>query len=136
MPGAQLGEYLGVAVLLAMATVWIAVLLAVRRVALGSMRAPASDVPPEEEERTAPDAGPRVAGDAAPAPAELRRRVVVPFHRAVLLGLVVFAHALWLVPWAANLRTLGVPGLGAVALFSAPLVAGLAFAWSRGAFDC
>lgn len=62
-------------------------------------------------------------------------RFSVRFYLTAILFLVFDVEVVFLYPWAANLRELGVFGLVEALVFIAILVAGLVYAWQRGALD-
>ncbi|HLW70942.1 MAG TPA: NADH-quinone oxidoreductase subunit A [Candidatus Binataceae bacterium] len=62
-------------------------------------------------------------------------RFSVRFYLTAILFLVFDVEVVFLYPWAANLRELGVFGLVEALVFIAILGVGLAYAWQRGALD-
>ncbi len=69
-----------------------------------------------------------------PAPTGVRRgRLSVKFFLVAILFLVFDIEVVFLYPWAVAYRTLGIRGFVEMALFILVLVAGLAYAWKKGA---
>jgi NADH-quinone oxidoreductase subunit A len=62
-------------------------------------------------------------------------RFSVRFYLTALLFLVFDVEVVFLYPWAVELRTLGMFGFYEMLIFVAILIAGLIYAWQRGAFD-
>jgi NADH:ubiquinone oxidoreductase subunit 3 (subunit A) len=62
-------------------------------------------------------------------------RFSVRFYLTALLFLVFDVEIVFLYPWAAELRQLGIVGFIEAAIFIAILVVGLIYAWQRGALD-
>jgi NADH-quinone oxidoreductase subunit A len=62
-------------------------------------------------------------------------RFSVRFYLTAILFLVFDVEVVFLFPWAIELRQLGMFGFMEALVFIAILVAGLAYAWQRGAFD-
>lgn len=62
-------------------------------------------------------------------------RFSVRFYLTALLFLVFDVEIIFLYPWAAELRNLGMFGFIEVLIFMAILVVGLVYAWRRGALD-
>ena len=57
------------------------------------------------------------------------------FYLTALLFLIFDVEIVFLYPWAAELRQLGIVGFIEAAVFIAILVVGLIYAWQRGALD-
>jgi NADH-quinone oxidoreductase subunit A len=64
-----------------------------------------------------------------------RRRFAVKFFLVAILFVVFDVEAMFFYPWAVVFRELGVPALVAMALFTVPLVVGLAYEWLKGALE-
>jgi NADH-quinone oxidoreductase subunit A len=83
--------------------------------------------------------GPKVKGEAFecgnPSTGSAWGRFSVRFYLTAILFLVFDVEIVFLYPWAAELRQLGVVGLSEALVFIAILLAGLVYAWQRGAFD-
>jgi len=62
-------------------------------------------------------------------------RFSVRFYLTAILFLVFDVEVVFLFPWAVELRQLGMFGFVEALIFIAVLVAGLAYAWQRGALD-
>jgi NADH-quinone oxidoreductase subunit A len=62
-------------------------------------------------------------------------RFSVRFYMTALLFLVFDVEVVFLYPWAAELRTLGMFGFVEALVYIGILVVGLIYAWQRGAFD-
>jgi NADH-quinone oxidoreductase subunit A len=62
-------------------------------------------------------------------------RFSIRFYLTALLFLIFDVEIVFLYPWAAELRELGIVGFVEAAIFIAILVVGLIYAWQRGAFD-
>jgi NADH-quinone oxidoreductase subunit A len=62
-------------------------------------------------------------------------RFSVRFYLTALLFLVFDAEIIFLFPWAAEIRRLGMFGFVEALIFIAILAVGLVYAWQRGAFD-
>jgi NADH:ubiquinone oxidoreductase subunit 3 (subunit A) len=62
-------------------------------------------------------------------------RFSIRFYLTALLFLVFDVEIVFLYPWAAELRELGVVGFVEAAIFIAILAVGLIYAWQRGALD-
>ncbi len=62
-------------------------------------------------------------------------RFSIRFYLTALLFLIFDVELVFLYPWAAELRQLGVLGFIEGAIFIAILVVGLIYAWQRGALD-
>lgn len=62
-------------------------------------------------------------------------RFSVRFYLTAILFLVFDVEVVFLFPWAVELRELGMFGFVEALIFIAVLVAGMAYAWQRGAFD-
>lgn len=83
--------------------------------------------------------GPKVKGEVFecgnPSTGSAWGRFSVRFYLTAILFLVFDVEIVFLYPWAAELRQLGVFGLSEALVFIAILLAGLVYAWQRGAFD-
>ena len=116
----MLAEYLGVLIILVLATILTGGLLVLQWIA-----------------------GPRRVFDEKQEPFECgkqpitspRQRVAVKFYLVAILFVVFSVEAVYFYPWAATFREVGLPGLVAIALFTVPLVVGLAYEWAKGALD-
>ena len=64
-----------------------------------------------------------------------RERFGVKFYMIALLFIVFDVEAVFLYPWAVQLRELGWPGFLAMALFAFTLLVGLAYVWKKGALE-
>jgi NADH-quinone oxidoreductase subunit A len=62
-------------------------------------------------------------------------RFSIRFYLTALLFLIFDVEIVFLYPWAAELRQLGIVGFVEAAIFIAILVVGLIYAWQRGALD-
>ena len=111
----MLAEYLGVLIILALATMLTGGLLVI-----------------------AWTAGPRRVFDEKQEPFECgerpvtspRQRIAVKFYLVAILFVVFSVEAIYFYPWGATFREVGLPGLVAIALFAVPLVVGLAYEFS------
>jgi NADH-quinone oxidoreductase subunit A len=66
---------------------------------------------------------------------DARDRFGVRFYVIALLFVVFDIEAVFIYPWAVQVRELGWAGYGTMAVFAATLVAGLAYVWKKGALD-
>jgi len=66
---------------------------------------------------------------------DARDRFGVRFYVIALLFVVFDIEAVFIYPWAVQVRELGWTGYGTMAAFAATLVAGLAYVWKKGALD-
>jgi NADH-quinone oxidoreductase subunit A len=64
-----------------------------------------------------------------------RERFGVKFYLIALLFIVFDIEAVFVYPWAVQLRELGWPGFAAMAFFAFTLVVGLAYVWKKGALE-
>ncbi|MGH7542201.1 MAG: NADH-quinone oxidoreductase subunit A, partial [Gemmatimonadota bacterium] len=64
-----------------------------------------------------------------------RERFSVNFYIVAMLFIVLDIETLFLIPWAAIFRELGVTGLVEVTLFLCVLGVGLVYAWRKGALE-
>lgn len=64
-----------------------------------------------------------------------RGRFSVRFYLTAILFLVFDVEIIFLIPWAADLRWLGMFGFIEALVFIAVLIVGLIYAWERGALD-
>ena len=64
-----------------------------------------------------------------------RERFDVRFYVVALLFVVFDIEAVFIYPWAVQVRELGWTGYATMAVFAATLVAGLAYVWKKGALD-
>jgi len=116
----MLAEYLGVLILLGAATLlacglmWIQLRVGPRR------EFPAKQQPFECGERQL---------------VSPRQRFSVKFYLVAILFVVFDVEAVYFYPWGANFRELGLPGLIALAVFTIPLVVGLAYEWAKGSLE-
>lgn len=62
-------------------------------------------------------------------------RFSIRFYLTALLFLIFDVEIVFLYPWAAELRQLGIVGFIEAAIFIAIMVVGLVYAWQRGALD-
>ncbi len=62
-------------------------------------------------------------------------RFSIRFYLTALLFLIFDVEIVFLYPWAAELRQLGIIGFVEAAIFIGVLVVGLIYAWRRGALD-
>jgi len=83
--------------------------------------------------------GPKAKGEAFecgnPSSGSAWARFSVRFYLTAILFLVFDVEIVFLYPWAVKLRELGVFGLLEALVFIAVLLAGLVYAWQRGALD-
>ena len=66
---------------------------------------------------------------------DARQRFDVKFYVVALLFIVFDIEAVFIYPWAVQVRELGWAGYATMAVFAATLVAGLAYVWKKGALD-
>jgi NADH-quinone oxidoreductase subunit A len=66
---------------------------------------------------------------------DARQRFGVKFYVIALLFVVFDIEAVFIYPWAVQVRELGWTGYATMAVFAATLVAGLAYVWKKGALD-
>ncbi len=66
---------------------------------------------------------------------DARDRFGVKFYLIALLFVVFDIEAVFIYPWAVQVRELGWGGYATMAVFAATLVAGLAYVWKKGALD-
>ena len=64
-----------------------------------------------------------------------RERFGVKFYLIALLFIVFDIEAVFIYPWAVQLRELGWPGFAAMAFFAFTLVIGLVYVWKKGALE-
>lgn len=64
-----------------------------------------------------------------------RQRHSVKFYLVAILFVVFDVEAVFFYPWGATFQETGIPGLVAMAVFTVPLVVGLAYEWSKGALE-
>lgn len=64
-----------------------------------------------------------------------QRRVRVQYYLIAVLFILFDIEIVFLLPWAVILRDLGVTGLVEMGVFLLVLVAGLVYAWSKGALE-
>jgi len=64
-----------------------------------------------------------------------QRRVRVQYYLIAVLFILFDIEIVFLLPWAVILRDLGVTGLVEMGVFLIVLVAGLVYAWSKGALE-
>lgn len=116
----MLGEYLGVLVILAIATLLAIALLAIQLIVGPKRRFPAKQEPFEcgESQIVSP-----------------RQRFSVKFYLVAILFVVFDIEAIYFYPWGATFREVGIPGLVAIGLFTIPLVVGLTYEWMKGALE-
>lgn len=116
----MLAEYLGLLIILAIATILASVLMLVQ-VSVGPKR--------EFEEKQEPfECGEHQL-------VSPRQRFSVNFYLVAILFVVFDVEAVFFYPWGATFREVGVPGLVAIGLFTVPLVVGLAYEWAKGALE-
>jgi NADH-quinone oxidoreductase subunit A len=71
-----------------------------------------------------------------PAPTGVRRgRLSVKFFLVAILFLVFDIEVVFLYPWAVAFKSLGILGFVEMGMFILVLVAGLAYAWKKGALE-
>lgn len=63
------------------------------------------------------------------------QRFSVKFYLVAMLFVLFDLEAVFFYPWGALFRDLGVYGLGAMAVFTVPLVIGLVYEWRKGALE-
>lgn len=64
-----------------------------------------------------------------------RERVPVNFYIVAMLFIVLDVETLFLIPWAAIFRELGLAGLVHMLVFLSILLVGLVYAWRKGALE-
>ncbi len=64
-----------------------------------------------------------------------RERFGVKFYMIALLFIVFDLEAVFIYPWAVQVRELGWPGYGAMLAFAFTLVLGLVYVWKKGALE-
>jgi len=64
-----------------------------------------------------------------------RQRYAVKFYLVAILFVVFDVEAVFFYPWGAVFRELGWFGLGAMTVFTVPLVVGLLYEWKKGALE-
>jgi NADH-quinone oxidoreductase subunit A len=63
------------------------------------------------------------------------QRFSVKFYLVAMLFVLFDLEAVFFYPWGAIFRDLGAYGLGAMAVFTVPLVIGLVYEWRKGALE-
>jgi NADH-quinone oxidoreductase subunit A len=63
------------------------------------------------------------------------QRFSVKFYLVAILFLIFDLEAVFFYPWGALFRELGLFGLGAMSVFTVPLVVGLVYEWRKGALE-
>jgi len=66
---------------------------------------------------------------------DARDRFGVKFYVIALLFVVFDIEAVFIYPWAVQVRELGWSGYATMAVFAATLLVGLAYVWKKGALD-
>ena len=66
---------------------------------------------------------------------DARMKFDIRFYLVALLFILFDIEVIFLMPWAANVNALGLPGFCAVLGFLGLLTIGLAYEWKRGALD-
>ena len=66
---------------------------------------------------------------------DTRARFSVKFYMVAISFIIFDLEAIFLIPWAVEMRSLGWGGFVAVAIFTAVLVVGLIYEWRKGALD-
>ncbi len=66
---------------------------------------------------------------------DARQRFGVRFYVIALLFVVFDIEAVFIYPWAVQVRELGWAGYATMAVFAGTLVAGLAYVWKKGALE-
>jgi NADH-quinone oxidoreductase subunit A len=116
----MLAEYVGVLVILAIGVLLACAMLAVHQL-LGPRR--------EFAEKNEPfECGERQI-------VSPRARFSVKFYLVAILFVVFDVEAIFFYPWGATFREVGWPGFVAMAIFTLPLVIGLAYEWAKGALE-
>ena len=64
-----------------------------------------------------------------------RQRYAVKFYLVAILFVVFDVEAIFFYPWGAMFETLGWHGYVAMAVFTVPLVVGLAYEWMKGGLE-
>jgi NADH-quinone oxidoreductase subunit A len=64
-----------------------------------------------------------------------RQRYAVKFYMVAILFIVFDVEAIFFYPWAASFHELSWFGFGAIAVFTVPLVVGLAYEWMKGGLE-
>jgi NADH-quinone oxidoreductase subunit A len=64
-----------------------------------------------------------------------RQRYAVKFYMVAILFIVFDVEAIFFYPWAASFYELSWFGFGAIAVFTVPLVVGLAYEWMKGGLE-
>ena len=71
----------------------------------------------------------------APTVGNARERFSIKFYLVAVLFILFDVEVVFLFPWAAAFRSLGMVGLVEMLIFVAILVLGLAYAWRKGALE-
>ncbi len=66
---------------------------------------------------------------------DARQRFGVKFYVVALLFIVFDIEAVFLYPWAVQVRELGWPGFAGMAIFGFTLLVGLVYVWKKGALE-
>jgi len=64
-----------------------------------------------------------------------RQRYAVKFYLVAILFVIFDVEAIYFYPWAAVLHELSWYGLGAMTVFTIPLVVGLVYEWMKGGLE-
>ncbi|MEX0935696.1 MAG: NADH-quinone oxidoreductase subunit A [Gemmatimonadota bacterium] len=66
---------------------------------------------------------------------DTRARFSVKFYMVAISFIIFDLEAIFLIPWAVEMRALGWEGFIAIAIFTAVLVVGLIYEWKKGGLD-
>jgi NADH-quinone oxidoreductase subunit A len=66
---------------------------------------------------------------------DTRARFAVKFYMVAISFIIFDLEAIFLIPWAVEMRYLGWEGFVAVSIFTAVLVVGLVYEWRKGVLD-
>lgn len=103
----------------------IGILVGIVPMLLGRMLGPHK---PDPEKLSPYECGFEAFGDA-------RMKFDIRFYLIAILFILFDIEVIFLMPWAANVNALGLPGFWAVMGFLSLLTIGLAYEWKRGALD-
>ncbi|TVP74546.1 MAG: NADH-quinone oxidoreductase subunit A [Gemmatimonadales bacterium] len=66
---------------------------------------------------------------------DTRARFSVKFYMVAISFIIFDLEAIFLIPWAVEMRTLGWEGFAVMSIFLAVLVVGLVYEWKKGGLD-
>jgi NADH-quinone oxidoreductase subunit A len=66
---------------------------------------------------------------------DTKARFSVKFYTVAISFIIFDLEAIFLIPWAVEMRALGWGGFTAIAIFTAVLVVGLVYEWRKGGLD-